>query len=141
MQWRGWTIQKKDLNSILHKNIHECPILDKTIQYTYQKTKMCNIKQRHCLIKKKNSVLKEWISFSRRHLDRIKFRYYMFDKWSIKHNALVKMMVLGQLPAEGICLSVCQSTQSPEVLVRLKKTNRSGLIMFLRYIINMQNVI
>lgn len=31
--------REKDLNSILHKNIHECPILDKNIQYTLSKNK------------------------------------------------------------------------------------------------------
>lgn len=43
--------QRKDLHLILHKNIQECPILDKNIQYTL--SKKVYKKRRQCLTKKK----------------------------------------------------------------------------------------
>lgn len=53
---------------ILHKNIQECPILDKNIQYTL--SKKVYKKKKTVSYQEKNSSLKEW-TFSRRHLDRI----------------------------------------------------------------------
>lgn len=44
--------QRKDLHLILHKNIQECPILDKNIQYTLSK-KMYKKKKKTVLPRKK----------------------------------------------------------------------------------------
>lgn len=47
--------REKDLHLILHKNIQECPILDKNIQYTLSK-KVYKKKKKTVSYQEKNSL-------------------------------------------------------------------------------------